>query len=64
MDDLCARGVSILLYSSDDKELLTVCDRVLVFNGGRVTAELEGEERNEMALYRAAYSAERTDVHP
>jgi ribose transport system ATP-binding protein len=57
MDDLCARGVSILLHSSDDKELLGVSDRVLVFNGGRCVAELSGADRNEVSLYRAAYLA-------
>jgi ribose transport system ATP-binding protein len=57
MDDLCSRGVSILLHSSDDKELLAVSDRVLVFNGGHCVAELVGAERNEVSLYRAAYLA-------
>jgi ribose transport system ATP-binding protein len=57
MDDLCSRGVSILLHSSDDKELLAVSDRVLVFNGGRCVAELADAERNEVSLYRAAYLA-------
>jgi len=57
MDDLCARGVSIMLHSSDDKELLAVSDRVLVFNGGHCVAELAGAERNEVSLYRAAYLA-------
>ncbi len=61
MDDLCAQGVSILLHSSDDEELLTVSDRVLVFNGGQIVAELAGEERNEVALYRAAYLAEKAE---
>jgi ribose transport system ATP-binding protein len=62
MDDLCSRGVSILLHSSDDKELLEVSDRVLVFNGGRCVAELAGPERNELALYRAAYLTEHGDA--
>ncbi len=62
MDDLCAQGVSILLHSSDDKELLTVSDRVLVFNAGRCVAELAGVERNEVALYRAAYLTEHGGV--
>jgi len=61
MDDLCGRGVSILFHSSDDEELLTVADRVLVFNGGRVVAELSGEDRTRTALYRAAYAAEAND---
>jgi len=59
MDDLCSQGVSILLHSSDDEELLAVADRVLVFNGGRVAAELSGEQRTRFALYQAAYGAAR-----
>jgi ribose transport system ATP-binding protein len=56
MDELCAQGASILLHSSDDEELLAVADRVLVFNGGRIVAELSGENKTELALYRAAYT--------
>jgi ribose transport system ATP-binding protein len=55
LDELCAQGVAILLYSSDDEELLTVSDRILVFNDGRIVADLAGEDRTELALYRAAY---------
>lgn len=57
MDELCGQGVSILLHSSDDEELLAVADRVLVFNGGRVAAELSGEQLTRFALYQAAYAA-------
>jgi ribose transport system ATP-binding protein len=59
MDELCSQGVCILLHSSDDEELLGICDRVLVFNGGRVVAELTGEQRNRQALYQAAYASAR-----
>jgi ribose transport system ATP-binding protein len=60
MDELCAQGMAIVLHSSDDEELLGVADRVLVFNGGRVVAELQGEQRTRFELYRAAYTAEAT----
>jgi ribose transport system ATP-binding protein len=59
MDDLCSQGISILLYSSDDEELLAVSDRVLVFDAGRIVAELVGEQRTQLALYRAAYASGR-----
>jgi len=59
MDELCSQGVAILLHSSDDEELLAVADRVLVFNGGQIVAELRGEERTRFALYQAAYAAGR-----
>jgi ribose transport system ATP-binding protein len=57
LDELCSQGVSIVLHSSDDEELLAVADRVLVFNGGRVVAELTGERRTRLALYQAAYAS-------
>jgi ribose transport system ATP-binding protein len=60
LDELCAQGVAVLLYSSDDEELLAVSDRILVFNGGRIVAELAGDERTELALYRAAYDTAHT----
>jgi ribose transport system ATP-binding protein len=62
LDELCAQGVSILLHSSDDEELLAVADRVPVFNGGRIVAELSGEQRTRLELYRAAYSAGHSDA--
>jgi ribose transport system ATP-binding protein len=37
-------GTAILFYSSDDDELLGLCDRILVFHDGMVSAELEGEK--------------------
>lgn len=37
------QGTSILFYSSDDDELLGLCNRVLVLHDGEITAELSGE---------------------
>ena len=54
---LAAEGLGIVLYSSEDAELLANADRILVFNGGRVGRELAGDERTRFNLYRAAYEA-------
>jgi ribose transport system ATP-binding protein len=54
---LAEEGVGIVLYSSEDAELLNNADRILVFNGGRVTRELAGTERTRFNLYHAAYEA-------
>lgn len=54
---LAAEGMAIVLYSSEDAELLGNADRILVFNGGSVTRELTGEERTRYNLYQAAYEA-------
>jgi len=46
-------GAGVLLCSSDTKELVTLCDRVLVFNGGRVVSEVPRESLSEARLVRA-----------
>src|SRR5690606_29398546 len=40
--ELRSQGTAILFYSSDDEELLGLCDRVLVLHDGQVRAELSG----------------------
>ena len=55
--ELAAGGMAILLYSSEDAELLENSDRVLVFNNGRTVRELRGDERTRYHLYHAAYEA-------
>src|SRR5512141_1088058 len=39
---LCDEGKTILFYSSDDEELVGLCDRVLVLHDGRIKTELTG----------------------
>jgi ribose transport system ATP-binding protein len=43
LGQLREQGTAILFYSSDDDELLGLCDRVLVFHDGVMNAELRGE---------------------
>ncbi|MGD9739683.1 MAG: sugar ABC transporter ATP-binding protein [Bauldia sp.] len=52
---LASEGAGIILYASDDAELLSICDRILVFNSGRVTAELAGPTLTSFHLTKAAY---------
>ncbi len=53
--ELAQDGVAIILYSSEDSELLDNSDRIIVFNGGKVTKELSGENKTRFSLYDAAY---------
>ncbi|MBD9388837.1 sugar ABC transporter ATP-binding protein [Agrobacterium sp. AGB01] len=48
-------GATILFYSSEDAEILEYADRILVFNGGRISAELTGADMNPINMTRAAY---------
>ncbi|WP_048648211.1 sugar ABC transporter ATP-binding protein [Nitratireductor soli] len=54
---LAEDGLAIILYSSEDAELLNNADRILVFNGGSVSRELGGADRTRYNLYHAAYEA-------
>ena len=57
LDKLRKQGTAILFYSSDDEELLGLCDRVLVLQDGRVTASLEGENLTRSSLVAASMGA-------
>ena len=54
---LRAGGTSILLYSSDDDELIGLCDRVVVMYNGEIRAELAGPELNLANLVSASLDA-------
>jgi ribose transport system ATP-binding protein len=43
-------GTAVLVCSSDDNELLRLCDRVLVLREGRLATELSGADLNENRL--------------
>jgi ribose transport system ATP-binding protein len=57
LSDLRGRGVAIVLHSSDDEELLSLCDRVLVMRDGVVRRELSGVDLNKSALVSASVGA-------
>ncbi|PZO74403.1 MAG: sugar ABC transporter ATP-binding protein [Mesorhizobium amorphae] len=54
ISELCAGGMAVVLYSSEDMELLENSDRVLVFNTGHVVAEIPREELSEFSLNAAS----------
>lgn len=53
-------GTAILFYSSDDDELLGLCNRVLVLHDGRISAELAGESLNHENLVAASMGSGKT----
>ena len=46
-------GTGVLVCSSDTKELVSLCDRVLVLEGGRILSEIQRKNLNESLLVRA-----------
>lgn len=54
LKELAAAGTAILFYSSDDDELLGLCDRLLVLQDGQVRAELQGDQLTRANLVAAS----------
>jgi ABC-type sugar transport system ATPase subunit len=53
--DLAAKGLGVLLISSELEEVIGLAHRVLVVRGGRIVAEFAGGEANEESVMRAAF---------
>jgi ribose transport system ATP-binding protein len=58
LHQLQEQGASIIFYSSDDEELIHLCDRVLVMYDGRIKTELTGENLTLPRLIAASLSTE------
>jgi ribose transport system ATP-binding protein len=56
---MAAEGKAVVLLSSDTPELVHLCDRVMVFNKGKVAATLPHAEASEEAIVAAAMGVER-----
>lgn len=44
MNDLAAKGMAIIMISSEMPEIVNMCDRIVVMSEGKITGELEKEE--------------------
>jgi ribose transport system ATP-binding protein len=60
--DLAARGIGVILYSTDAHELVELAHRVLVMARGRVNAELAGQDLSAEAIVHASLSTGRFDA--
>ena len=50
------RGLSIIVISSELKEIMAIADRIYVLSNGKCTGELEGSEITEDNLVRTSYA--------
>jgi ribose transport system ATP-binding protein len=57
LHQLVVEGTTILFYSSDDQELLSLCQRILVMHDGTIKADLSGEALSESNLVAASMGA-------
>ncbi|WP_040693065.1 sugar ABC transporter ATP-binding protein [Nocardiopsis prasina] len=60
--ELAASGAAVIVGSSDDRELVEVCDRVLVMFEGRVVDEVSGDRLTEDTLIASAMHVTGADV--
>ena len=54
--DIAGRGVSVLSSSADYEQIAQLCDRVLIFSGGRVVDELGGAAVTEARIAERCHS--------
>lgn len=62
MDDLAARGIGVILISSELPEIMGMTDRVAVFREGRLSAVLNTRDTNQEEIMRFASVQQRS--HP
>ena len=60
---LAEQGLSLIVVSSELKEIMAIADRIYVLSNGKVTGELEGDSINEDTLVRASYAGLGTGKH-
>jgi ribose transport system ATP-binding protein len=62
MDELAARGIGVVLISSELPEVLGMSDRIAVFHGGRITATLTTRDTSqEEIMHYASGSGRRSE---
>jgi len=58
MEALANEGKVVIMISSDNPELIGICDRVAVMRSGRIVATLEGERITEEQILRHSMGVE------
>jgi ribose transport system ATP-binding protein len=54
---LASEGKGVIYYSTEHEELVSLCDRVLVFRDGRISGALEGEELTHHQLLELSFGS-------
>ncbi len=57
INDLVAKGKSVIMISSELPEILGMCDRIYVMNEGRMVGEMKGKDASQEKHY-ALYNGE------
>jgi len=61
ISDLAAQGTAIILYASDNEELIANCDRILIMFEGRIVDEIQEQDISEDRIIASSLNIHRTD---
>ena len=61
INETISKGASVMLISSEIEELLGMCDRILVMNQGKISAEFAKAQFSRADILKAALHAEKLD---
>jgi L-arabinose transport system ATP-binding protein len=64
IDELAHEGLGIMLISSELPEILGLCDRIYVMQGGRITGQLNGADATEEKVLALAMVEHLTTIEP
>ena len=64
IDELAHEGLGIMLISSELPEILGLCDRIYVMQGGRITGQLNGADATEEKVLALAMAEHLTTIEP
>jgi ABC-type sugar transport system ATPase subunit len=55
MGELAKKGISIIMISSENPELLAMSDRIMVMREGKISGFLEGKNQTEENILKLAF---------
>jgi ribose transport system ATP-binding protein len=64
IEELAARGLGVVMVSSELPEILAIADRILVMSEGRLTAEFSRDDATEENILKAALPSAKTSRTP
>ena len=59
MNDLAARGMAIVMISSEMPEIVNMCDRIIVMSEGRITGELDRSEFDQETILKYVFAEDK-----
>ena len=61
ISELTAQGTSVILYASDNEELIAHCDRILIMFEGRIVDEIQKDDISEERIIASSLNIQGTD---